>query len=255
MATQLARVYVALCEAGNTKMLQYRKEIHCNIEKVKDIGLSGCFDDIKGEIQQLNERLKEWKEELQCYRERHFVMNYFTVKQCLVLQKDLYQLHKDYRKVAELHPQVFSLLKALCPDINEEKIKNAFTRSFRNNGKETADDWQKLTSEQLSNFNQFSFRQLLQFLDSLSEHDIDENVALASLLKVIPFDESEAIIWCSKQDPVDDMIEVMAKEVKEQLQKLKLDDKRLVKQGIKVFFDNLKSLGLFISAIHWKIET
>ena len=248
MATQLARVYVALCEAGNTKMLQYRKEIHCNIEKVKDIGLSGCFDDIKGEIQQLNERLKEWKEELQCYRERHFVMNYFTVKQCLVLQKDLYQLHKDYRKVAELHPQVFSLLKALCPDINEEKIKNAFTRSFRNNSKETTDDWQKLTSEQISNFNQFSIGQLAKFLDTLTEHDIDENVALASLLKIIPFDESEAIIWCLKQNPVGDMIEEMAEEAKEKLEKLKLDDERLVKHGINGFFYNVKSLGLIISS-------
>lgn len=236
MATQLARVYVALCEAGDTRILQYRKEIHCNIKKMKGIGLAECFDDIKDEIQQLNKQLEEWKEELQCHREHHFVMNYFTVKQCLVLQKHLYQLHQDYRKVVELHPQVFSLLKVICPDINEEKIKNAFTRSFKNSSKETTDDWQKLTSDELSNFNQFSFSQMSKFLDSLTEHDIDENVALASLLKVIPFDESEAIIWCLKQDPVDDRIEKMAEEAKEELEKLKLDCKRLVKQGIKGFF-------------------
>ena len=248
MATQLARVYVALCEAGDTRMLQYRKEIHCNIEKVKHIGFAECFDDIKDEIQQLNKQLEEWKEELQCYREHHVVMNYFTVKQCLVLQKHLYHLHQDYRKVVELHPQVFTLLKALCPDINEEKIKNAFTRSFRNNSKETTDEWQKLTSEQISNFNQFSIGQLAKFLDTLTEHDIDENVALASLLKIIPFDESEAIIWCLKQNPVGDMIEEMAEEAKEKLEKLKLDDERLVKHGIKGFFYNVKSLGLIISS-------
>ena len=58
VATQLASVYVKLCEAGDTRMLQYRKEIPCGIDQAKEIGMEQYFANIKSEIQLLNNQLQ-----------------------------------------------------------------------------------------------------------------------------------------------------------------------------------------------------
>lgn len=228
VATQLASVYVKLCEAGDTRMLHYRKEIPCDIDQAKTMGMEQYFTNIKSEIQLLNKQLQAWKQELEGYRKDHPVMNYFTVKQCLVLQKHLHELQKDIRKVREIDPQVFTLLKAVCPDPTEEKVKDAFTLSFSTIDQTSNDSWQKVQAERPTNFNQLSLNQLLKFLDTLINLGIDENVALASLVKLNPYDESRAIIWCKKHDPSNAIIEEMAEEAEAELEKLKSENDRFV---------------------------
>ena len=229
VATQLASVYVKLCEAGDTRMLQYRKEIPCDIDQAKEIGMEQYFTNIKSEIQLLNNQLQTWKKELEGYRKDHPVMNFFTVKQCLVLQKHLHELQKDVRKVTEIDPQVFTLLKAVCPDPTEEKVKDAFTLSYGSNNQSCNDLWQKVQAERPTNFNQLSLAQILKILDTLTNLGIDENVALASLVKLNPYDESRAIIWCKKHDPSNTVIEEMAEEAEAEIEKLKSENERFVR--------------------------
>ena len=235
MATLLASVYVKLCEAGDTRMLQYRKDIPCNIDEAKAMGMEQYFATIKSEIQQLSEQLQEWKQELEGYRKDHPVMNYFSVKQCLVLQRQLHELQKDIGKVTKLDPQVFTLLKAVCPDITTEKIKDAFTLSFGSVNETANDSWQKVQSERPTNFNQFSLAQIEKILDTLNDEDIDDSVALASLVRLFPYDESKAIIWCKRQDPSNPLIDEMAEEAEEELEKLRLENERFVKENFLPF--------------------
>ena len=235
MATLLASVYVKLCEAGDTRMLQYRKDIPCNLEEAKVMGMEQYFATIKSEIQRLSEQLQEWKQKLEGYRKDHPVMNYFSVKQCLVLQKQLHELQKDIGKVTELDPQVFTLLKAVCPDITTEEIKDAFTLSFGLVSETANDSWQKVQSERPTNFNQFSLAQIEKILDTLNDQDIDDSVALASLVRLFPYDESQAIIWCKRQDPSNPLIDEMAEEAEEELEKLRLENERFVKENFLPF--------------------
>lgn len=235
VATLLASIYAKLCEAGDTRMLQYKKDIPCNIEEAKVMGMEQYFSAIKSEIQQLSNQLQEWKQELEGYRKDHPVMNYFTVKQCLVLQKHLYELQKDIGKVTELDPQVFTLLKSVCPEITAEKIKDAFTLSFHSVNETPNDSWQKVQPERPTNFNQFSLTQIENILDTLNDQDIDDSVALASLVRLFPYDESKAIIWCKRQDPSNPLIDEMAEEAEEELEKLRLENERFVKENFLPF--------------------
>ena len=245
VATQLGSVYVRLCEAGDTRMLRYRKEIPCNIEEAKVMGMEQYFAAMKSEIHQLSKQLQEWKQELEGYRKDHPVMNYFTVKQCLVLQKHLHELQKDVRKVRNLDPQVFTLLRAVCPDITAEKIQDAFTLSYGSNSETSNDSWLKVQLERPTNFNQFSLAQIEKILDTLNDKDIDDSVAMASLVRLFPYDESKAIIWCKKQDPSNPLIDEMAEEAEQELEKLRLENERFFKEDLLHFksFDCLKSFN------------
>ena len=87
--------------------------------------------------------------------------------------------------------------------------------------------------------------QIENILETLNDKDIDDSVAMASLVRLFPYDESKAIIWCKKQDPSNPLIDEMAEEAEQELEKLRLENERFFKEDLLHFksFDCLKSFN------------
>ncbi|XP_057290514.1 E3 ubiquitin-protein ligase rnf213-alpha-like isoform X3 [Hydractinia symbiolongicarpus] len=218
VVTRLANVYVSLCEAGAVKWLHLKMEVKCDIAKACEIGMEAWYKELREKIFQLEEHLKEWKRDLSEYREKYPLLNYFTVKQCLVLQKHLYYLHDNIGSVISLPPQVFALLRVIDDDVSVVKIKNAFMMSMIDDKEVLNKDWETVAYEKPTNFNQMSYQKIAIILEKLQqEHKFDENVALACLTRVFPFDMNKAIIWCHKQDPDSDLINEIAEDAEREL--------------------------------------
>ena len=223
MVTRLANAFVSLCEAGDVKSLHWKTTMRCDIQNAMKTGFEEHFAEMKKEILVLENRLKEWKENLTAFRQNNPLMNYFTVKQSLVLQKQLYLLSKDLSKANYLPSQVFTLLKYIIADVSAGRIKNAFyLSSVLDDSNNNSEDWKKAKSDQPTNFTEYGFHQLHAFIDMLQDEcGIEENVALASLIRCNPFIKGKAIIWCSKQSPESDLIDDLADQAEQELKKLK----------------------------------
>ena len=185
-------------------------------------------------------------------------MNYFTVKQCLVLQKQLYLLSNNQLKANDLPSQVFTLLKFIINDVNAEKIKHAFQISKVLDDTNNSEDWTKMKSDQPSNFTEYGFPKLHEFVEMLQdEHGIEENIALASLIKCNPFIKGKAIIWCSKQSPESDLIDDLADQAKQELKKLEEASKHVVIEAdstkchdeVVAYFISLEHFGRFLNEL------
>ena len=153
MATRLANAFVSLCEAGDVKSLHWKIIMRCDIRNATKTGFEEHFAEMKKEIMVLENRFKEWKEILTVFRQNNPLMNYFTVKQSLVLQKQLYLLSKDLSKANYLPSQVFTLLKYIRADVSAERIKHAFYLSaVLDDSNNNSEDWKKAKSDQPTNF-------------------------------------------------------------------------------------------------------
>ena len=119
MAIKLGRLYVEICKCGDVAYFDWNIRFRCDFLKKSDGGIpsgeSGVTEAkdekarqmelIHQEIDKLENRLETLKE-IYTIRQNHPALNYFTSKQCLLLQKFLY----DRRNYALLH-RVFSLLR------------------------------------------------------------------------------------------------------------------------------------------------
>lgn len=220
VVTRLAKVYVSLCEAGAVQWLHLKVEVKCDIDKALEIGMEAWYKELRNKISELEKHLEEWERDLSECRKANALLNYFTVKQCLVLQKHLYQLSKNNQFNNPLPPQVYSLLRVIVDDVSVDKIKDAFMLSNIDDNEDVNKDWETVAHTKPTNFNQLSYQKLLLILTELQQ-DYEENVALACLARVFPFDMNKAIIWCSKQDPDSDLINEIGEDAEEELEILK----------------------------------
>ena len=231
----------------------------CDRDDADRIGLDEHFAPMKDESLILEKRLEQWKEKLFEFRQKNPLMNYFTVKQCLVLQKHLYALSKNMAKANMLPPQVVTLLKCITDDISVRKIKDAFCfSSFLDDDNNNANDWKKAKSDQPTNFTELSLHELQDYVDMIQdEHSIDENVALASLMVCFPLAVGKAILWCKKQNPDSDLIDSMASEAEKELKKLEelskhevVETKENENDEIVAPFLSLQHFGLFLEEVY-----
>lgn len=199
-----------------------KKEIKCDIDIALKIGRDVWYKELKEEINKLEKCLEEWKQDLSECRKAYPLLNYFTVKQCLVLQQRLYQLNHNISSVNSLPPQVFTLLRVIADDVSVDKIKNAFMLSVISDKEDLNKDWKTVVHDKPTNFNQLSYHKLLNILQQLQhEHKFEKNVTLACLTRIYPFDMSRAIIWCHKQDPDNDLVDEIAEDAERELEILK----------------------------------
>lgn len=174
---------------------------------------------VADDIQKLENRLRDWKKEFCEFRKNCPLANYFNNKQCLYLRKHLHCLTKTIKNIYKLPPQVFILLQSIKSDITTKDIEYAFQFSYIGENTQKKNNWKKVEVENDNNFVLFSIKEIKKFLDILSEHGIDENIALASVKQICPFEIEKAIIWCKKQDPDDDNIDNNAEVVEEEMKK------------------------------------
>ena len=219
---RLASAFVALCEAGDVSYLAWKTEIRCNIDEWKEHGnnLSKAYTD---EVTKLEQRRVEWEKSLLDFRLKHHVLNYFSVKQILFLQKHIFPLGQNEINFQSLPAQVYTLLKFVDPEINNEKIKDAHFLATTLDCTDRKEDWTILESV-FPNFAKFSVENLIEFVETLQDdHLIEENIAMASLIAVSPFVESSAVLWCEKQDSDNPVIQKQSAKAIKELNTLKSD--------------------------------
>ena len=233
----------------------------CNQNDAMNSGFEEHFAPIKAQASILEKRLQEWKEKLFEFRLRNPLMNYFTVKQCLVLQKHLYTLSKNIKNVNTLPPQVFILLKCIAEDVTVKKIEYAFyISSLSDDDNKNANGWKKARSEQPTNFTDCTLHELQGHIELLQDdYGIEENIALASLMKCYPYVLDEVIFWCKEQDPASDITDDLANEAEEELKKLgelskhenveEEEEEKTDNGEIVAPFISLQQFGLFLNGL------
>ena len=125
----VADTLVKHCCMGNTKYLTWERKYDCR---------RGCEHAIAAaskDAQQLEEDLVRWKEEARNSRSQHFYLNFFTMQQLIVLQRELAVLERFGHRVADaIPPQVFMLLGAIKPNLLPRDILYAITSGLAGSG-------------------------------------------------------------------------------------------------------------------------
>lgn len=188
-------VYTQLCEAGHPDSFDSVYEIRCNIDGEDN------FKDIEDLIQMLNGRLVDWKKELDDHRNQFPLLNHFSNKQCLVLRNYLYPLKQSMKNLPKISSKVLTLLKFVNQNVDEKIMENAFFSSYVRN-EDDRQAWQTATVEdgdKQSNFILLSKDDINSKIEDLVEtYEIDETVAKASFIHVVPFEIKKALSWCRK---------------------------------------------------------
>ena len=85
----------------------------------------------------------------------------------------------------------------------------------------------KKTADNETNFTRFTYKQLTLMIEEfLEEYDeetsIDSNLVYASLMEVKDFsDEKKVLIWCTRHENDDDLIEKLSDKAQEELKRMK----------------------------------
>ena len=206
---------MSLSEAGDISFIHWQKQFYCDVDHKSGIPLSTLIK----ESEMLELRFTDWEEKLTNFRSTNPVINYFSVKQCLFLQKNLFKLSKDLQMASHLPTQFYTLLRFFDHDVSLDNIKNAFklSRSLINDDECDHDKWKKASIQ--SNFEKYSPDEIIGFVNTLQEiYEVSENVAWASIIQCFPYREGKAAIWCEKQDPESEAINELEQMAKEQLE-------------------------------------
>ena len=207
---------MSLCEAGDAIFFEWSREFPCQIDN------EGTQQHLHDEIELLEKRLEVWKKELAEFREKFPLTNLYTNKQCLALRKYISPLKESMKYLKDLPAQVFTLLKIIRKDVNEKCVEDAFYKSYLSDANANHEDWRH--DQNTMDDNNFillpkaDIKKNLQEL--MDEYEIDESVAKASFMRIIPFDMGKAIIWCKKQEDGTPRIEDDADLFDEQMEKM-----------------------------------
>uniref|UniRef100_A0A1I8FZF8 VWFA domain-containing protein n=1 Tax=Macrostomum lignano TaxID=282301 RepID=A0A1I8FZF8_9PLAT len=77
--------------------------------------------------------LEEWKEEVAQARRLHYNLNFFSLKQILILQRELAHL---FRVTGTVSQSVLNLLGYVCPDCSEDDVRRAIQETKQSDKKE-----------------------------------------------------------------------------------------------------------------------
>ncbi|XP_065678762.1 E3 ubiquitin-protein ligase rnf213-alpha isoform X2 [Hydra vulgaris] len=233
---RLGQAYMMLCKAGDVSYINWRKNFFCSIESGEEFLLA----DLKLETVKIEKRLTEWSNMLKNIRLENPIINHFTIKQCLFLQKHLYFLYEDSNYCQVLPFQFYILLKKFNQDVKLTNVKKALSLSNRKKNQIVKDDWKKT-----SNFDELTALEIHKIVSSLHEvFKFSETVAWAATLNIFPYCEWKAVLWCNKQKQDDDQMiefELEARKRYEQLLKINTCNEVLVENNTYVSVEELSS--------------
>nr|XP_047126393.1 E3 ubiquitin-protein ligase RNF213 isoform X3 [Hydra vulgaris] len=246
VVTRLGYAYMSLCEAGDIKFIQWEKTFYCDIEFEREVSIN----DLILESEKLEKRFMYWKEKLTTFRRLNPIINYFSVKQCLFMQKQLFMLIDDLKHVDRLPPQFYTLLYFFAHDVNVNNIRNTFKLSRILTIEDESQQWQTPIIQ--SNFDKYTPDEILDIVNTLQkEYDINENVAWASIIEIFPYREGKAVVWCGKQDSESENINELELKAKAQFQCLKSNNSSNAKdKDEKKPYLTVDELGRFLK--HYK---
>ncbi|XP_065678749.1 E3 ubiquitin-protein ligase rnf213-alpha isoform X5 [Hydra vulgaris] len=246
VVTRLGYAYMSLCEAGDIKFIQWEKTFYCDIEFERGVSIN----DLILESEKLENQLMNWKEKLTTFRRSNPIINYFSVKQCLFMQKQLFMLIDNLKHVDRLPPQFYTLLYFFAHDVNVSNIKHTFNLSRILTIEDESQQWQTAIIQ--SNFDKYTPDEILDIVNTLQkEYNINENVAWASIIEIFPYREGKAVVWCGKQDSESENINELELKAKAQFQRLKSNNSSNVKdKDEKKPYLTIDELGRFLK--HYK---
>lgn len=216
MVTALGTAFVSLVESGNVHFLDWHKEWKSDVASAKEIGMDKFLEDMDSTIKYLNGHLETWRKDVMEFREKYPIANVYTIKQCLVLQRYLYQCSQQ-KQIATPTEEVFTLLQCISNNVSTEKIKTCLFAIHADPQKST--ERTKVDSDE-TNFTRFTMDEINKYMKMLQDDfDLDESVVLASLVAVDIAKEGEAIIWCKKmmKEGDEDKIEELREKAEEEL--------------------------------------
>ena len=209
---RVAKVYIALCEAGEVSHLSWTKEFHCSPKLVT----RSLTEDLNDQGDKMEQCLQEWKKEMHIKRLRYNNLNYFTTQQLLFLRNKLASVRDRGPDSADGIPlEVYNLLESVLSGLEPGALKAAlvssgiccrpvgtdFTRSF---GASRVCDAESSMSRQsrscgvkypsgLLSVEEQTFQLLVAKLDLIG---LSEEVALAALMSCGDVSEAKLLLWC-----------------------------------------------------------
>ena len=223
--SRVAILFIQLCNSGCIRYLTWHAEFTCNLNDGVD-AFGKTVETIYKECATLERDLEEWRFELDRKRTQFPFLNYYTIRQLLMLQTSLKYaiLKEDFKAVRNLPPQVFSLLDEVCQGINEETFRTMLLKSSyrRRYGEKSSQDnsWMRVprTDDQ---FIEVSLSAIVRFIDNLEEEGHNESVAKAATMQCGLRDRSVASVWAYEHCHNEEQIKELANEMNSVLERKK----------------------------------
>ena len=115
---RVAAVLVEHCSLGNAKYLTWETEYWCGDDRLVEA--------MERDARQLENDLVEWVDEVHNCREYQWLLNFFTMQQLIVLQRELAAVARHGADALRSIPsQVFMLLETIKPDVSAAEIYRA----------------------------------------------------------------------------------------------------------------------------------
>ena len=197
--TRVAVLFIELCDSGCIKYLTWNSKFTCNLDHGVD-AFRETIKSVEKECIKLEADLEEWKFELDMKRTEFPFLNYYTVRQLLMLQTHLKYviLKENLKALRDLPAQVFSLLDEVYPGIDLETFRNILLKSShrRRYGDKSSQDisWKRVARND-DKFIEVSADAIEKFIAELEEEGHDEDVAKAATMHCGLKDRSVASVW------------------------------------------------------------
>ena len=119
---RVGQALVEHCSMGSTRYLEFHKDYNCFIPDAS--GCAHVIRELEQNATQLERDLKDWKNEMKrCREEDFYQLNFFTMRQMLLLRRELCTLACSHTDITEEIPnQVITLLAVLKPDVTADDI-------------------------------------------------------------------------------------------------------------------------------------
>lgn len=126
---RLAKVYVDLCEAGNSEYLfwnaTFQRESATNTSEVV------LGSRLREQAKEMEKDLKEWQNEMHNKRKTFSKLNHFTAQQLLLLRSSLASIRRSNAKADERRPtlEVYNLLECVLPGMKPSNLIDALVQA------------------------------------------------------------------------------------------------------------------------------
>ena len=112
LVCRISNALLALRNAGHARYITWSYTFHCEFD---------VYSALDNQAIKMENKLKEWKEEIAKSRNTFHVLNLFTTQQLRVIRQQLGQLNCE--RIPFLPPTVISMLMSLSPEICEKDVK------------------------------------------------------------------------------------------------------------------------------------